>query len=127
MKKHKGILIAFAIGLVLTIVGIILQIERIDGSIKSILLVMSNSTLFGGAALSVLAFFAVGARNGLFDGIAYGAMRVRQKNKQEKEQYSSYYDYIHREKKGKKYPSFLFPGIVYISIAVILGILCYVI
>lgn len=128
MKKYKSHFIAAAVGLVLSGIGIFTQRSGFDGTAKGACRVLSDGILLGGAILTVIAIFIIAIQGGLFDGISYGASRLRRKKTGEMQQYETYYDYVTRNKKEsgyKKGSPLLIPGLCYIAIAIVLTILYY--
>ena len=126
MEKHKYQLIASAVGLVLSGLGMFLERSGFDGTAQGTVKVLSDGFLVGGAILTLIAVFTIAIRGGLFNGISYAASTLRKKHQTlDSKETMTYFEYTQKHQSDKKSSPLLLPGLGYIVIAIILTILYY--
>lgn len=137
IECHKGQLAALAFGLVLLIFGVINQMSNLEAGadigveivpgVKDWILILSNSALVPGVLLTGLGVIVRISEEGFFDGIKYSMSTIFTHVRGSQKRYDSFYDYTKREKKKSGGNPLFLPGVFYLTVAVILTAVFYLI
>lgn len=125
MKRHAGKLIAFACGLVLMLLSVLLQKPWETAYAKDWVRIFSNAALVPGVLLTGLGLIVRISDENFFDGIKYAASSMLSHLRNEPKRHATYYDYIHRKKKKGGASALLLPGLLFLFAAILLTLLFY--
>lgn len=126
MKRYRGKLIALLCGLVLWILIVVYQSPDPTAGAQEWCRVLSNGALVPGVLFLGLGLLAWIAGSGQFDAIRYTFSNLLTHLRGAEKQYATYYDYLHREKKKGDSSPLILPGLLFLTIAVVLTLLYYV-